>query len=159
MRLNFDEYGVLLALAGSSRAEDVHTKCAAVGLNKEGRVLGIAYNGLSPGTKMPEWMTLEENRIKKGEFFIHAEKNLCSLVRRGECETICLNLSPCISCCQTIAANSIRRVIYLQEYHRCNKFKEFFEFHGIYYQQLPKGSVEKIRDFMYNQVELLSKLV
>jgi deoxycytidylate deaminase len=147
-RLTIEEYGCLLSLVGKSRSEDYFTHCSAVAIGKDKRILGISYNGLSHGMEVPEWMKLEENREKKSDYYIHAESNLFSLLNRGECELICLNISPCIRCCNTIAAHSVKRVVYLKEYPKCNKFKGFFDFHKINYEELNLKSKNKILNYL-----------
>lgn len=149
-RLTIEEYGCFLALIGKARSEDVFTHCSAVAISKDKRILGISYNGLKSGMTVPEWMTKEENREKKSEFYLHAESNLFSLIKNQECEITCLNYSPCIKCCGTIAANNVKKVIYLKEYHRCNKFKEFFDFYGIKYEELGRNSKDKILNYLKN---------
>lgn len=151
MRLSRLEYGCYLALAVKSRSEDPFTKVGAVALSRENRVLGTAYNGLKSGATLESWMLHEENRAKKSDLFIHAESNLCALLRKGECYTICLTLSPCIKCCQNIAALDIKNVVYLQEYSKCTLFKEFFSFHGIQYLQLDPVSKKNIKEYMLNK--------
>lgn len=151
-RLSWEEYGCLLALMGKSRSEDSHTRVSAVALNKNGRVLGVSYNGLTPGKHFPEWMRKEENRAKKGEIMIHAEANLCAMLKHGECHTVCLTISPCIGCCQNLVSLDVKRVIYLKEYHRCDKFKEFFRFHGVEYFELSKTSKKRIADYIKNNL-------
>lgn len=147
-RLSFDEYGCLLALSAKSRSEDKFTKVGGVGLDKYGRVLGVSYNGLKSGFKYPDWMDKDENRKTKSELMIHAESNLCSLLKRNDCHTICLTISPCVMCCQQICALNIKRVVYLKEYHSCKKFKEFFDFHKIEYKELNKKSKNKIKGYL-----------
>lgn len=148
MRLSRLEYGCYLALAAKSRSEDPFTKVGAVALSKDNRVLGTAYNGLKPGAKVEPWMLREENRARKSDLFIHAESNLCALLRKGECYTICLTQSPCIKCCQNIAALDIKTVVYLQEYTKCNLFKEFFSFHGVQYFELDPVSKNNIKQYI-----------
>ena len=147
-RLSFDEYGCLLALMGKSRSEDPHTRIGGVGLDKHGKVLGVSYNGLKSGAIMPDWMKLEENRDRKSDYFIHAESNLCAQLKKDECYTLCLTQSPCIKCCQNIAALNIQRIIYLKEYIKCNKYKEFLTFHGIYFRELEKDGKNKIYNYI-----------
>lgn len=148
-RMSFDEYGCFLAMAAKTRSEDPHTKVGAVAFSSDYRILGSAYNGLKPKAKIPEWMKDNEKRDKKGNLFIHAESNLCALLKKGECHTICITQSPCIKCCQTIAATGISKVVYLKEY-RCQEFKEFFDFHQIEYIELPPSSKQKILDYIKN---------
>lgn len=159
MRLTFDEYGCLLALCGKSRSIDPHTRIggSAFGFNNE--VCGVAYNGLKPGADLEEWMKLEENREKKADLFIHCESNLCALLTRGKCRTIYLTQSPCIKCCQNIAALNIQRVVYIKEYKKCDKFKEFLSFHKVKFERLSKESRDKVFDYvkdLNNFEELLS---
>lgn len=158
-RLSFDEYGCFLALVGKSRSEDFFTRIGGAAFNNENRVLGVSYNGLKSGSKMPDWMKLEENREKKSDLFIHCESNLCALLIKGQCKTIYLTQSPCIKCCQNICALDIQRVIYLKEYKKCDKFKEFLSFHEIEYKELPQENKNNILAYIKeinNFDELLS---
>jgi deoxycytidylate deaminase len=150
-RLTFDEYGCLLALMAKSRSEDPFTKVGGVALDINGRVLGASYNGLKSGQKMPEWMNRDENRERKSDLFIHCESNLCAQLRKGECYTICLTLSPCIKCCQSISVLDIRRVVYLQEYSKCVKFKDFLSFHDIEFLKLSKKGKNKISNYLLSE--------
>jgi len=154
-RLSFDEYGCLLALMAKSRSEDPFTKVGGVALTKTGRVIGVSYNGLHSGMELPKWMTLEKNRELKSDTFIHCESNLCAQILKDQCHTICLTISPCIKCCQNIAALNIKRVVYISEYSKCNKFKSFFDFYGIKYIELSKKQKIKIKK---HALEALSNL-
>jgi len=131
-----------------SRSEDPFTKIGGVALDKNGRVLGASYNGLKSGFTMPVWMNLEENRDKKSDLFLHAESNLCAQLIKGQCFTLCLTQSPCIKCCQQIAALDIQKVVFLKEYAKCNKFKDFLDFHNIKYNELSRESKDKILEYI-----------
>lgn len=150
MRLSFDEYGCFLALVAKSRSEDIFTQVGGVAMDYENRVLGTAYNGLRSGQKIEEWMTKEENRERKSDLFLHCESNLCALLTRGECKTIYLTHSPCIKCCQQIAALDIKRVVYIQEYKKCQKFKDFLTFHRIAFEEISQESKNKILNYLQN---------
>ena len=147
-RLSKDEYGCLLALVAKSRSEDIFTQVGACATDINGRVLGTGYNGLLPGAEIPDWMLLEENRDLKSDLFIHAESNLCSRLTRGDCHTLYLTMSPCIKCCQNIAALGFKRVVYLKEYDKCSKFKKFLDFHGISFYQLEEKNKNNIFEFL-----------
>jgi deoxycytidylate deaminase len=149
-RLTWDEYGCLLALIGKSRSEDPFTKVGGVALNKDGRVLGVSYNGLKSKVEIPDWMYSVENRERKSDFFIHSEANLCALLKKGECHTLCLTQSPCIKCCQNIAALDIKRIVYVKEYNNCNKFRDFLNFYTIEYQELTNDSKRNILNYLKN---------
>ncbi len=150
-RLTIEEYGCMLSLIGKGRSEDYFTHTSGVAISKDKRVLGISYNGLASGMSVPEWMKEEKNRAKKSDFYLHAEDNLFAMIKRGECELLCLNISPCISCCRLIVANNVKRIVYLKEYHRCNKFKEFFKFYNIKCEELPANGKHKIRKYLDNK--------
>jgi dCMP deaminase len=145
-RLTRDEYGCLLALSASTRSEDCSTRVGAAAMTKEGRIIGLSYNGLAAGMIKPSWMDEEENRIKKGLFFIHAEQNLAALLKKGECDTIYTTISPCVSCANTIIAHGVNRVVYLKEYHRCVQFKEIFDFYKIQHKMLDEIEKSHILD-------------
>jgi deoxycytidylate deaminase len=147
-RLTIEEYGCLLSLIGKGRSEDPHTRCSAVGISDSKRILGISYNGLKSGVKIPKWMYEEKNRIEKGEMMIHAEKNLFALIKKGDCNILCMNISPCVNCGQTIAANDVREVVYIKEYHRCDKFKKLFKLHNIKYRELTKKEKQNIKNYL-----------
>lgn len=150
-RLSKLEYGCYLALVAKSRSEDPHTQVGAVAFSKDFRVLGTAYNGLRAGKEVPNWMYDDSNRLEKADLMIHAESNLCSLLTKDICHTICLTHSPCIKCCQNIAALNIKQVVYLKEY-KDSKFKDFFEFHGISYLELPQEGKVNIRRVIQNML-------
>jgi dCMP deaminase len=147
-KLSWDEYGCFLALCGKSRSIDPHTRIGGCAINNENRVLGVSYNGLKSGVEMPEWMKLEENRERKSDLFIHCESNLCALLVKGQCKTIYLTQSPCIKCCQNIAALDVKRVVYLKEYKKCNKFKDFLSFHRIDFEELSNNSKNNILNYI-----------
>jgi len=148
MRLSWVEYGCLIAASAASRSEDPHTKVGACILNEEGRIVSTGYNGLKSGVNLPQWMHDEKNRPKKRELMIHAETNALSFIRKGEGDTMCLTMSPCFACAKDIAANQIKRVFYIEQYSQCDKFKEIFDFYGIYYKQLTKDSIQKIKSHL-----------
>jgi deoxycytidylate deaminase len=150
-RLTIEEYGCMLSLIGKGRSEDYFTHTSGVAISEDKRIIGISYNGLKPGMIVPEWMKLSENRERKSEYYLHAEDNLFSLIKRGECHLLCLNISPCISCCRTIAANQVKHVVYLKEYHRCNKFKDFFDFYGIDCRELATENKNNISNYLLNK--------
>jgi deoxycytidylate deaminase len=155
MRLSFDEYGSLLALVAKSRSEDPHTQVGGVAFNKEKRIKATAYNGLKSGMQLPDWMHLDNNRIEKADLMIHCESNLCSGLLKGECDTVYLTISPCIKCCQNIAALDIKRVIYLKEYLKCSKYKQFLSFYGIDYRELSDKEKQNIKNYLLDHNNFL----
>jgi len=147
-RLTIEEYGCALSLIGKGRSEDYFTRTAAVAIAEDKRILGIAYNGLSDGMIVPDWMKLEENRAKKSDFYIHDVNNLFPLLKKGECHTLCATLAPCIACARIACAYGVSKVVFLKEYHRCDKYKEFFDFHGIECYELSSASKKNIQNYL-----------
>ena len=136
-RLTKQEYVCFLALAASSRSEDVFNSVGAALLDINGNVLGTGFNGLASGMELPEWMTKEENRPQKSQLMLHAEINLWQRKKEGHEYLLGLTISPCFACAKLIAASKVKQVIYINPYERGDdKFKEVFDFYGIKYAQL-----------------------
>lgn len=129
MRISWDHYALKIAEVGSLRSEDVYVKVGACGLDHDNKVIGVAYNGLASGKVVPHsfWNSRDERR----SFMIHAEVNLLSLFKKGECKLLACTLLPCSCCATMIAAYGIKKVVYKDTYNRDTKSLEIFEFYGI----------------------------
>jgi dCMP deaminase len=128
-RISWDEYAIKIAQVASLRSEDPYKKVGACALDFSNRVIGVAYNGLAPGINVtPEFWANREERLP---YMIHAEANLLSLLRRGECKTLACTLLPCSCCASMISAYGIKRVIYLEEYKRDMRALDIFNFNDI----------------------------
>lgn len=138
-RIDWDSYGLLLAYVGSLRSRDPFTKVGACAMDKNHRILGVAYNGEASGIELPFDL---EDRERKNEYFIHAESNILSLTKRGECDTLYLTISPCGPCSKLIVAHDIRRVVYIEEYWRENNFKKIFDMYKVEYEEYGKEKFE-----------------
>ena len=129
MRINWDEYALSLACIAKLRSEDPYRQVGACALDYENRVLGVAYNGLKSGTDASvEFWT---DRNKRRPYMIHAEANLLSLFKKGECKTIALTCSPCSACATLIAAHDIKRVLYCDEYEMDTTGLDIIRFYKI----------------------------
>lgn len=129
MRINWDEYALSLASIAKLRSEDPYRQVGACALDYENRVLGVAYNGLKSGTETtPEFW---QDRNRRRPYMIHAEANLLSLFKKGECKTIALTCSPCSACATLIAAHDIKRVIYCDEYEMDTTGLDIIRFYKI----------------------------
>ena len=133
-RISWEEYALRMAQVAALRSEDPFKKVGASALDHSNRVIGVAYNGLSPGKQVPKQFWAD--RDKRRPFMIHAEANLLSLLKRGECSLLACTLLPCSSCASMIAAYSIKKVVYIEEYIRDNTAIEIFKFNGIECTQL-----------------------
>lgn len=133
-RISWEEYALKIAQVAALRSEDPYKKVGACGLDHTNRVIGVAYNGLAPGINVDEsfWVDREARR----PYMIHAEANLLSLIKRGDCRMLACTLLPCTCCASMISAYGIKKVVYIEEYVRDNKAIEIFRFNGIECRQI-----------------------
>ena len=74
--------------------------------------------------------------------FIHAEINALSLVPLGQAHTLYLTISPCKNCCASLAANGVKKVIYLEKYHLDDGFAKNLDFYGILHEEATEQEKE-----------------
>lgn len=132
-RISWEEYALRMAQVASMRSEDRFKKVGACALDINNRVIGVAYNGLASGIKAED--AFWADRDTRRPYMIHAEANLLSLFKRGECKLLACTLLPCSSCATMIAAYDIKRVIYSETYHHDDKALDIFKFYGISCEQ------------------------
>lgn len=134
MRISWEQYALKIAQVAALRSEDPYCQVGACALDHENRVIGVAYNGLSPGKVVNQsfWADRETRR----PFMIHAEINLLSLLKRGECSLLACTLLPCSSCAQAICAHGVKTVIYREEYERDSNATRIFAFAGVTLKKL-----------------------
>jgi dCMP deaminase len=134
-RLSWEEYALTLAQCASTRSEDIFQKVGACALSYSNRVLGLAYNGLTPGKVAPKKFWKDRN--KRRPFMIHAESNLLSLFKRDECKLLAVTLKPCSFCARLICAWNIPKVIYLEDYLQDSKETDkIFKFYNVKCKQI-----------------------
>jgi len=129
MRINWDEYALSLAHIAKLRSEDPYRQVGACALDYDNRVLGVAYNGLK--SKKTVESSFWVDRDARRPFMIHAEANLLSLFKKGECKTIALTCSPCSACATLIVAHDIKRVIYCDKYELDTTGLQILKFYSI----------------------------
>lgn len=134
-RIGWEEYALRMAETAALRSEDVYTKVGAVGLDFSNRVIGVAYNGLASGVQVGD--SFWEDRDARRPFMIHAETNLLSLFRRGDCRLVACTLLPCSYCASMIAGYGIKKVVYRDVYHRDQQALDIFKFYNIDCEQIP----------------------
>jgi dCMP deaminase len=128
-RISWDSYALKIAEIGALRSEDPYKKVGACALDFSHRVIGVAYNGLAPGMKVKKDFWADRDRRRK--FMLHAEANLLSLFKRGECMLLACTLLPCRTCASLIISHNIKRVVYKELYQRDDSAIELFKFYGI----------------------------
>jgi len=159
-RLTKPEYGCYLALAARSRSEDPHTQVGTVLFDKNWRTVSTGFNGFAPGILPKE--EIFENREKKSCLINHAEINAILYSSKNP-RYACMVYSPCIHCAKTIAASKIKRIYFIKEYVKSGetpdtKYKEIFDFCGVYYTQLQKQSLDKIIYWLDKDKEFINSL-
>ena len=133
-RISWEEYALRIAEVASSRSEDPFVKVGACALDYNNRVIGVAYNGLASGINVSD--NFWDDRDKRRPYMIHAEINLMSLFKRGECKLLACTLMPCSCCASAIAAYDIKTVVYRDVYARDEQALEIFRFNGIECKQI-----------------------
>ena len=133
-RLSWEEYALQISKVAALRSEDPYKKVGACALDHSNRVIGVAYNGLAPGVNVDS--SFWTDRDARRPYMIHAEANLLSLFKSGECKTLACTLLPCTCCASMISAYKIKKVVYIEEYIRDNKAIEIFKFNGIECRQI-----------------------
>jgi dCMP deaminase len=113
-RLPIPQYVMTLAHAAALRSEDPYRKVGAAALDADNRVIGTAYNGLYPGFTATDdfW----KNREGRQKYMLHAEINLCSLIKRGEAKIVACTTMPCTSCMQALCAHGVKKIYYAKPY-------------------------------------------
>lgn len=156
-RLTWAEYAMQLAEVAAKRSEDIYQQVGACALDHNNRVIGVAYNGLAPGKNVDS--SFWKDRDARRPFVIHAESNLLSLIRRGECKMIACTLMPCAACATSIAAHGVQQVVYREVYQRDTRAIEIFDFYGIRCDQLLEGQqiLESV-NFTQNGVSDVQKI-
>ena len=133
-RISWEKYALKIAEVAALRSEDPYVQVGAAALDYSNRVIGVAYNGLGTGTDVPA--SFWSDRDARRPYMIHAEINLLSLFKRGDCNVLACTLLPCSCCASAIVAHGIKKVVYKDEYFRDNLALEIFKFNGIECSQI-----------------------
>lgn len=128
-RISWDEYALKLAETAALRSEDPFAKVGACALDWHNRVLGVGYNGLTPGKKVPK--SFWKDREKRLPYIVHAEQNLLSLFNRNQARLIAVTLLPCSYCARLICSWNIPEVVYKEDYSRDGLAKDIFKFYNV----------------------------
>jgi len=140
-RLSIPQYAMAIAHVASLRSEDPYRKVGAAAIDYNNRVIGTAYNGLAPGFDAP--FGFWDDRDKRQKYMLHAEINLCSLIKRGEAKIVACTTLPCTSCMQALCAHGVKEVYYGEDYPGSDA-SEIAETYGIILEQLnPVISLDK----------------
>lgn len=112
-RLDWDEYGMLMAYAASLRSPDPYVIVGAAAFRKDRSTLATGYNGAAPGVEI-DW----SNREARRPFVRHAEENCLRYTRKGAPHYLYVTLLPCAACLKKAAAKGVKEIIYGAVYAR-----------------------------------------
>lgn len=144
-RIEKDKFYMEFAKHSATKSKDPNTKVGSCLVNEK-RLLSIGYNGAPrefPDEIVPkdsDSSVLVEN---KNSYMIHSELN--AILNYGgslqdlQGSTLYVTVSPCHECAKIIIQVGIKRVVYLEEYHRSKTnemAKMLFRIAGIKYEKL-----------------------
>jgi dCMP deaminase len=133
-RISWEVYALKLAQVASLRSPDPYKKVGACALDFNNRVIGCSYNGLKSGLEASKEFWLD--RDKRRPYVIHAETNLLSLFKRGECKILACTLLPCRCCANSIVAHDIKKIVYIENYEQDSEALNIFKFNNIDFEQI-----------------------
>ena len=115
-RLSWDDYfaEIVEVTAKRSSCDRLHVGCILV---KNNRIVSQGYNGFLPGC--PHNSIVRNNHEQAT---VHAEQNaICDCAKRGvSCNGAVAYIShyPCLICARLLLASGIKRIFYVNDYHR-----------------------------------------
>jgi len=112
-KINYDDYFLTIAYVVAQRSPDPSTKCGAVLVSKENRILSTGYNGPIKGSD-DRLVPLE--RPAKYAHLLHSEEN-CLLAYSGcsqdlEGSTMYVTGAPCHNCLRMILQKGVTNIVY-----------------------------------------------
>ena len=144
-QLEKDIFYMEFAKHSASKSKDPKTKVGSCLVNDK-RLLSIGYNGAPRGfpdetvPKDSDSKVLLEN---KNAYMVHSELN--AILNYGgslndlQGATLYVTISPCHECAKVIIQTGIKRVVYLEDYHRsetCSMAKLLFKIAGVKCEKL-----------------------
>lgn len=119
--MSWDTYFMSIAALSALRSKDPYKQNGACIVNKNNKIIGIGYNGLSIGlddnnTKF--WGGIDDDSMQvnpRHAYSVHAERNAVLNSNQSELEgaTIYTTQYPCHICAQEIAQAGIKKIIYI----------------------------------------------
>lgn len=162
--LSWDAYFMSVALLSSFRSKDKKTQNGACIVNKDKRVVGVGYNGLTKGLDDDNsqfWNDEDDNDIlnSKHTYVVHAELNAIHnrISQDLNGATMYATLFPCKECAKSICQVGISKVVYLtvKPHHETENeaVKIMFKGAGVEYGKFDELNI-KDTDFINKLKEL-----
>ena len=144
-QLEKDIFYMEFAKHSASKSKDPKTKVGSCLVNDK-RLLSIGYNGAPrgfPDEIIPKDSDSDVLLENKNSYMVHSELN--SILNYGgslqdlQGATLYVTVSPCHECAKVIIQVGIKRVVYLEEYHRSKTWemsKFLFKLAGVKLEKL-----------------------
>lgn len=144
-QLEKDIFYMEFAKHSASKSKDPKTKVGSCLVNEK-RLLSIGYNGAPrgfPDEIIPKDSDSDILLENKNSYMVHSELN--SILNYGgslqdlQGATLYVTISPCHECAKVIIQVGIKRVVYLEEYHRSKTWemsKFLFKLAGVKLEKL-----------------------
>ena len=144
-KLEKDIFYMEFAKHSASKSKDPKTKVGSCLVNDK-RLLSIGYNGAPrgfPDEIIPKDSDSDVLLENKNSYMVHSELN--SILNYGgslqdlQGATLYVTVSPCHECAKVIIQVGIKRVVYLEEYHRSKTWemsKFLFKLAGVKLEKL-----------------------
>jgi dCMP deaminase len=129
-RIDWDEYGMLLAHAAAQRSPDPYIIVGAAAFRRDRSTAGTGYNGAISGQEL-NW----SDRDARRPFVVHAEANCLKFSAQTECHYLYVTLLPCKECLLRAAAYGVKEIIYDQIYDKDTSSLEKAAEYGINIRQ------------------------
>jgi dCMP deaminase len=129
-RIDWDEYGMLLAYAAAQRSPDPYVIVGAAAFRRDRSTVATGYNGAPAGEEI-DW----SDRDKRRPFVLHAEANCLKYAAQSECYYLYVTMLPCNSCLLRAAAYGVKEIIYDQIYDKDTSSLEKASEYGINIRQ------------------------
>ncbi len=129
--LSWEEYALLIAETAMLKSKDPWKKTGCCLLRKDKSIAGIGFNGFPTGM-IEDW----DNRDERRKFVIHSEINALRYIKPEECDIAACSLLPCNDCLRSLAAYSIKIIVYREIYNFDPSTLELAEKFGINLKQI-----------------------
>lgn len=112
-RLDWDQYGMLLAYTAAQRSPDPYVAVGAAAFRVDRSTVSTGYNGAEAGVEL-DW----SDRDARRPYVTHAERNCLKYARVGEPYYLYITMSPCKECLNRAIKYGVREIVYDQPYDR-----------------------------------------
>lgn len=112
--MTWDDYYMTLVVMVATKSKDPSTKCGAIIVSDDNRVLSIGYNG--PPRGYPDQDAIKIKRPMKYHYWIHAEENALLNYNGSKSDlvdsTIYVTGKPCVRCLRGIIQSGVKHIVF-----------------------------------------------